>query len=602
MSDAPNYRQVNEKLLRAVLRADHFTVTEFFSLSEEMRHQAWLSAWGMYQYNSGQSTASGQLIHPPRRPAIETSELENSEASFTSKEPSRSVPDENKVPDKGKIPPALGSLPPSIPETIETESEEIDELFAEWWELHGDNLDSAPDPAAIWPDCSSRILDEIRSRISIARSGKLNRFLADSDSSNAYFENSFSMSNLPLLEAGYHPIPGSHWKLVRRLDGGNTGFGVVWEGRNDRLGSRGVFKFCKDPLDDSTVAALHNELQKVHKLSHPGIVRVQNEHLDAEIPFLVFEYVEGIDLGRFLHRYFGPQPDGSPGKPLSIDNAASVILKLAEIVAYAHSNNVVHRDLKPANILVANSDELALLRALKVQSHLACSDLKVIDFGIGGHSRGERGTTIFQQSLGRQFDGFRTLMYASPEQCRGDAAEKSDDVYALGVIWYQLLAGDIHQPLPHGQHWHEGLLDVRAGHSEDLTAEQIALLNACLAHKKTNRIVDAVALKDRIREVYPNVPASQTFLDVLRHAVGDIQESSLTIPDMRQLAAETAAELVKTIKLRTLKLDDLTSLNAKTAAELVKKNFWTLELNGLTSLSVETAVNSLNSKMRCYVA
>src|SRR5262249_6830761 len=195
-----------------------------------------------------------------------------------------------------------------------------------------------------------------------------------------------------------------------------------------------ALKFC---LDDEAARALRNEagvLDQVmqHSLQgrHEGIVQLRQAYLQAETPCLEYEYVPGGDLAGLIQELH------QKGRPAA-EVAGKVVRRLAEIVGGVHRQQppIVHRDLKPANILVQKSP------AGKLQ-------FKVADFGIGHVTAREailsstRGAGNRSGLLTTLVQGSYTPLYASPQQVRGEPADPRDDVYALGVIWYQLLTGD----------------------------------------------------------------------------------------------------------------------------------------------------------------
>lgn len=165
-------------------------------------------------------------------------------------------------------------------------------------------------------------------------------------------------------------------------------------------------------------------------------MRLEAEYLDGPIPFLQYEYVDGVDFAKLLEERF------ERGGPLVPDHAAAIVLKLADILSIAHARptSIVHRDIKPQNILVANHRVLRIFEELGVEGDLRLAELKVMDFGIGARSRlGAPGASA-SQSIGVFFDGFRTGAYASSQQNAGHPARESDDVFALVVIWIAMLA------------------------------------------------------------------------------------------------------------------------------------------------------------------
>jgi serine/threonine-protein kinase len=146
-------------------------------------------------------------------------------------------------------------------------------------------------------------------------------------------------------------------------------------------------------------------------LEHPNIARLYDAGTDAQgRPFLALEYVEGQPIDVYCRE-----------RSLDAKARLHLLLQVAQAVAFAHSRLVVHRDLKPSNILVTADGQVRLL-----------------DFGIAKLMEGERtAETQLTQIAGRAL----TLDYASPEQIRGEPIGTASDVYSLGVVAYELLAG-----------------------------------------------------------------------------------------------------------------------------------------------------------------
>ncbi len=202
------------------------------------------------------------------------------------------------------------------------------------------------------------------------------------------------------------------YRLVSLL--GEGGMGHVWLAvRSDGLYERRVaLKLLRPGLGDAGLRQrFTRERQILARLAHAHIARL----LDAGVtpdgqPYLALDYVNGEPITDYVKR-------------LNLDLRSRLLLfrQVCDAVSHAHANLVVHRDLKPSNILVTPSGEVMLL-----------------DFGIAkllDHSNGDQ--TEITQTGSRTF----TLHYAAPEQLRGEIISTMTDVYALGVVLYEILAG-----------------------------------------------------------------------------------------------------------------------------------------------------------------
>ncbi len=162
--------------------------------------------------------------------------------------------------------------------------------------------------------------------------------------------------------------------------------------------------------DVSTFDRFRRELEISRHLHHPGIQRSLEFTTDRSRPYLVMEYVEGETLRAYMTRE----------KRLSVDQAVDFGRQLAAAMAYAHSQGVFHRDLKPENILVTPDGRLV-----------------VTDFGVALMAGARRLTwRWFSTALG-------TPDYMSPEQIQGKRGDARTDVYAIGVMLFEMLAGRV---------------------------------------------------------------------------------------------------------------------------------------------------------------
>lgn len=198
---------------------------------------------------------------------------------------------------------------------------------------------------------------------------------------------------------------GGRYRLDERIGGG--GMGEVWRGTDEVLGRTVAVKIMLPALLDEPgfVERFRAEARTMARLKHPGVVNVYDYASDATTAFLVMEYVEGDPLSRTLSRV---------GR-LTAARTMALIAQAADALETAHQAGIVHRDVKPGNLMVRANGTLVLT-----------------DFGI---SRSElAGLTGTGTVLG-------TASYISPEQAAGQVATPASDVYALGVVAYQCLAG-----------------------------------------------------------------------------------------------------------------------------------------------------------------
>jgi serine/threonine protein kinase len=244
-------------------------------------------------------------------------------------------------------------------------------------------------------------------------------------------------------------LPETPYVLEELL--GCGGFGAVYKASNrfEQHAPPRALKFC---LNRIMVATLERERDVLDRLMAAGrssdwsnrIVTLFGHSLNTPIPFLVYEYVPGGALPAKL-----TSTQRKVGRKLYPNEVLNIVRQVAEGLAFAHAHGLVHRDIKPANILVGKDS------------------LKLADFGIGGavsshaNATSEIGVSeVAQLTAGDRaslFRGSGTPLYMSPEQRRGDPPDPRHDIYSLGVMWFQILMGDVTRELHPG--WNEELLD-----------------------------------------------------------------------------------------------------------------------------------------------
>jgi len=208
------------------------------------------------------------------------------------------------------------------------------------------------------------------------------------------------------------------YRLLKLL--GEGGMGVVYLAERTDIGGQVAIKLLRDawfsPMRRERFRIEQNTLAQ---LNHPAIARIYDSNtLEDGTPWFVMEYADGLPLTEYWVK-FRSQP------AVTLRDSLRLIRRVAEAVQYAHSHAIIHRDLKPSNILVAESGEV-----------------KLLDFGIAKQLNAE------ESSQDRTVTGLRmmTPAYASPEQLAGHPVGVYSDIYALGVLLFELVTGQLPQP------------------------------------------------------------------------------------------------------------------------------------------------------------
>jgi eukaryotic-like serine/threonine-protein kinase len=195
---------------------------------------------------------------------------------------------------------------------------------------------------------------------------------------------------------------------------GQGGMNDAYKARDRATGRLVVLKVPFTSLigDPATYSRYQRELEIGKRLHHPNIQQLLDEGRldDGVAPYLVLEYVDGVLLREYLRQR----------SPLPSEEAVNIALQLADALEYCHQQGVVHRDLKPENIVIE-----------------ADGTVKIVDFGIA-LLQGARRLTFR-----RVTSGFGTPDYMAPEQVQGERGDARTDIYALGVMLYEMLTGDV---------------------------------------------------------------------------------------------------------------------------------------------------------------
>jgi len=200
----------------------------------------------------------------------------------------------------------------------------------------------------------------------------------------------------------------SRYEVIEEL--GKGGMGRVYKALDKEINEEVAIKLLKPEIasDETTVERFRNELKFARKISHKNVCRMYHIAKEEGTPYITMEYVPGEDLKSLVKR---------KGK-LADEEAISIAKQVCKGLVEAHRLGVVHRDLKPQNIMIDKE-----------------GDAKIMDFGIA-RSVEAPGVTVTGMMIG-------TPDYISPEQAEGEEADQRSDIYALGVILYEMVTGSV---------------------------------------------------------------------------------------------------------------------------------------------------------------
>jgi predicted Ser/Thr protein kinase len=215
-------------------------------------------------------------------------------------------------------------------------------------------------------------------------------------------------------------VPLSVGELSGRIPGielteliGRGGMGAVYRGHQTDLNREVAVKILPQSLSNDPVflSRFRREAQALAKLDHPNIVTVFGSGVADGLCYIVMEYIEGTTLREAM-----------AAKAVDPASALRIVPQICDALAYAHDHGIVHRDIKPENILLGMGGKV-----------------KVVDFGLAKLSDDDRAHTMLTATGAR----LGTLRYMAPEQLDGTPVDHRADVYSLGVVFYEMLTGQV---------------------------------------------------------------------------------------------------------------------------------------------------------------
>jgi TolB-like protein len=208
----------------------------------------------------------------------------------------------------------------------------------------------------------------------------------------------------------------NHYKILDKL--GEGGMGAVYLAEDVRLNRKVALKLLPGDMaqDPERLKRFEREAKVVASINHPNIVTLYSVEEADGVKFITMELVDGDTVGDLL-----------PENGFSLEEFFDISIPLVEALGAAHAKGITHRDLKPANVMVTKDQRV-----------------KILDFGVAklqAPEGAEGDVGMATQELTQQGTFLGTVAYMAPEQVKGDAPDHRSDIFALGIILYQLATG-----------------------------------------------------------------------------------------------------------------------------------------------------------------
>ncbi len=265
-----------------------------------------------------------------------------------------------------------------------------------------------------------------------------------------------------------------HYQIIKEL--GRGGMGVVYLAIDRKLNRQVAIKFLPTAVsaDLDLQARFRTEARAAAALNHPNIATVHAFEESEDGTFIVMEYIDG-------------QPINTYSEAWSLARTIGAVLEIADGLAAAHAHGVIHRDIKPDNILITKNNQV-----------------KILDFGLARLHDDVRKT--------RSGTVMGTLAYMSPEQIQGETVDHRSDIWALGILMYELLVGKRPFDEEHDQALVYAILNEPPNKLDrpDLPEELTALIREMLAKEVEQRMQSMTAVYDNLKAVSLSITAGES--------------------------------------------------------------------------------------------
>jgi len=280
------------------------------------------------------------------------------------------------------------------------------------------------------------------------------------------------------------------YRIQRRL--GSGGMGEVYLALDTRLGRQVALKFLSRSLvrDEQTMIRFEQEARTASALNHPSILTIYEVGQHGDEQFIAGEFIDGVTLRSELERH-----------DIALGDALNLAIEIASALVASHRAGIIHRDLKPSNIMLRNDGYV-----------------KVIDFGLAkltaaareslsGSGRGGEAPTYPGSLLG-------TVGYMSPEQARGEEVDSRTDLWSLGVILYEMIAGRRPFNGPTDSHVMVAIMEQDAPLIAEAPAGLTKILQRALAKDREQRYQSAEEMLSNLRELRQGLDLSVSSMRV----------------------------------------------------------------------------------------